>query len=431
MNLKKYLDAVNAAEARVQQIAAQIDTHFDAGENDQAVALRSQLDEAKSDAQKANALYLSMLNAAPSGNDPAQRFIPAGGRAEVVTDEGDQPFATPGEFFQAVKIAGLYPGREDPRLRALRVRDATGLSEGVPADGGYLLQPQVAGGILERMYATGELLQRVAGDPIGGGSNSMVYNGVDETSRVNGSQYGGVTAYWLAEGGTISASKPKFRQIELKLKKVAALCYATDEQLEDLPNLESWLNRVVPNVLRFRTEDAFYNGDGVGKPLGIMNSPSLVSVTRTDASKVQLADVVNMWARRWAGVMDYVWLINQDVIPQLMQLGSTYQFVWMPPTGLSGSPYAMLFGKPVIEVEYAATLGTTGDIMLASLSQYQTINKGGIKAASSIHVQFVTDETAFRFTYRIDGQPTWHSALTPANGSNTQSPFVVLTSASS
>jgi HK97 family phage major capsid protein len=428
MNLKKYLDAVNAAEARVQQIAAQIDTHFEAGENDQAVALRPQLDEAKNDASKANALYLSMLNATGGGSDPAQRFIPAGG-AHVVTDEADQPM-TPGEFFQAVKIAGLYPGREDPRLRPLRVRDATGLSEGVPADGGYLLQPTVASGILERMYNTGEILGRVASDPIGGGSNSMTYNGIDETSRVNGSQYGGVTAYWLGEGSTITASKPKFRQIELKLKKVAALCYATDEQLEDLPNLESWLNRVVPNVLRFRTEDAIYNGDGVGKPLGIMSSPCLVSQLRVDASKIQLADVVGMWARRWAGVNDYAWFINQDALPQLMQLGSTYQFVWMPPGGLSSSPYAMLMGKPVIEVEYAATLGTTGDIMLASMSQYQTINKGGVKTASSIHVQFVTDETAFRFVYRIDGQPTWHAALTPANGTSTLSPFVVLTSAS-
>jgi hypothetical protein len=54
------------------------------------------------------------------------------------------------------------------------------------------------------------------------------------------------------------------------------------------------------------------------------------------------------------------------------------------------------------------------------------INKGGIEAASSIHVQFVTDETAFRFVYRMDGQPIWDTPVTPFQGSDTVSPFVAL-----
>jgi HK97 family phage major capsid protein len=70
-------------------------------------------------------------------------------------------------------------------------------------------------------------------------------------------------------------------------------------------------------------------------------------------------------------------------------------------------------------------------LILASLSQYQTINKGGVQAASSIHVQFVTDETAFRFIYRIDGQPLWNSAMTPYDAGSALWPFVVLTAASS
>jgi len=98
--------------------------------------------------------------------------------------------------------------------------------------------------------------------------------------------------------------------------------------------------------------------------------------------------------------------------------------------GAQGDPSFTLYGKPFIETEYTAALGTTGDLMLASMSQYQTINKGGIQSASSIHVQFLTAETAFRFIYRIDGQPTWNSALTPKDGGATKSPFVVLTAAS-
>jgi len=68
-----------------------------------------------------------------------------------------------------------------------------------------------------------------------------------------------------------------------------------------------------------------------------------------------------------------------------------------------------------------------GDIILASLSEYQMIEKGGVQTASSIHVQFVTDQTVFRFVYRCDGEPKWNAPLTPHNGPLlTQSPFVAL-----
>lgn len=428
MNLKKYLDAANAAEARVQQIAAQIDEHFDAGEAEKGLALKNELDSAKAKAKEANELYISLRDATTGGADPAARLVNPGA-VEVITDEADQPFKNPGEFFQKVKLAALYPKQEDPRLRPLKVKDATGMSEGVPADGGYLVPAETASGIMERMYQTGQILSRVASDPVTG--NSISYNGVDETSRVDGSRWGGVRGYWLAEAGTLTSSKPKFNQIELKLKKVAALCYATDEQLEDTANLESWLGRTVPNELRFKVEAAIYEGDGVGKPLGILNSPCLVTVTRTDASKVQWADIVNMWARRWAGISDYVWLINQDVNPQLDQLQLTSSLE-VPPNAITYGPDGVMRikGKPVLEVEYAQTMGTVGDIMLAALSQYQTINKGGVRSASSIHVAFTTDETAFRFIFRIDGQTLWHDDLTPFHGSNTQSPFVVLSTSS-
>lgn len=433
MNLKKYLDAVNKAEARVRLIAAQIDEHFQADRTDEALALKAELDEAKAQAKDANELYLSMLNATSgNGNDPAQRFMPAtsqaGSGVDVILDEGDQPFENDGSFFMAVKNAALYPAREDPRLRSRKVKDATGMSEGVPADGGYLLRPQTSEKILENMYQTGEILSRVSKDPIEAGSNSITYNGVDETSRVNGSRKGGIQAGWLGEGGTLTASKPKFRQVEIKLKKDAALCYATDEQIQDTRNLESWLTRTVPEEIKFVAEDAIIEGIGGGMPLGIMNSPALISVTRTDANKILFADIITMWSRRFAGARDYVWLTHQDAMPQLdsMVIGTE-----APPRfvdyGVDG--VMRMKGRPVLEVEYAQTLGTSGDLVLCSLAEYQVIEKGGIQQASSIHVAFLTDETAFRFIYRIGGAPLWHSAVTPFHGTNTVSPFVALSSA--
>jgi len=150
------------------------------------------------------------------------------------------------------------------------------------------------------------------------------------------------------------------------------------------------------------------------------------------AATVVYQNVLKMWSRMWAPSRgNAVWFINQDVEPQLMQLymavGTGGVPVWMPANGISGSPYATLFGRPIIPVEYCPTLGTVGDIMLVDLSQYEFIDKGGVQQTSSIHVSFLTGETAFRFMYRCNGMPEWKSALTPKSGSaNTLSPYVAL-----
>lgn len=345
-------------------------------------------------------------------------------RVEVITDAADQPWENDGQFFKAVRIASTT-GHRDPRLE--RSLKATGMSEGVPADGGYLLPPQMINRITERMYGTGRILSRVQRDPVTG--NSITINVLDETSRANGSRYGGVLGYWVAEGGTLTASKPKFAQQTLRLHKVSALCYMTDELIDDVAYLESFLSRVIPEELMFQSEDAIWEGTGTGQPLGIMNSPALVTVTRADANKIAAADIWAMYARRWVGGR-YAWYINQDIWPQLYALGNTYQNMFIGPAGMPNAPAGTLMGLPVVEVEYASTLGTVGDIVLADFGQYQVIDKRGIQQATSIHVSFVTEETAYRFTYRIDGQPLWYSALTPFKGTNTVSPFVALSTSS-
>ena len=345
-----------------------------------------------------------------------------------VEDEADRavkanPFSA-GEFFKAVANAELQPYNIDQRLLPFK---ATGLNEAIPSQGGFLVPQDIASGIFQRMYPVGSLINLIAPRNVSG--NGLTINAVDETSRADGSRYGGIQGYWLNEAGTKTASKPAFNQIELKLKKVAALVYATDELLEDAAALESWITTYVPEELRFKVEDAFVNGDGVGKPLGFLNSTALVSATRTDASEIDANDIARMWARRWVGARDYVWLCNPDIMPQLWAMTTGQMPVYLPPGGLADSPYGRLIGRPVIETEYNPTLGTLGDLVLFSPSQYVAIQKGsGVQSASSIHVNFTSDETVFRFVFRVDGQPMWDSALTPFQGSNTVSPYVALAS---
>lgn len=342
---------------------------------------------------------------------------------QVIEDESDRAERLnpiqPTEFFKAVAL--WENGYRDKRLNPYK---ATGLNEAVPSEGGFLLPNQISDGIYENMWSVGNVLSLFTPIPVEG--NSLTLRAVDETSRATGSRMGGVTGYWMAEAETKTASKPKFRNIDLKLKKVAALVYATDELLDDARALESWLTRNVPNELRFMVEAAIINGLGAASPLGILQSNALIQATRTDANKINAADVGGMWARRYLGPQDYVWFANASVMPQLYQMAVGNQPVYVPPGGFSQSPYGMLFGRPVIETEYNPNLGTVGDLLLASPSQYATITKGGIQSATSIHVKFVEDETAFRFVFRVDGQPIWASSVTAFDGVNTISPFVAL-----
>lgn len=246
---------------------------------------------------------------------------------------------------------------------------------------------------------------------------------------MDGSRHGGVLAYWMAEAATKTASKPKFRQLDIVAQKVAALVYTTDEMLEDSTLLSSYLGRIVPGEIRFKAGSAVFRGDGVGKPLGWMNSPSLVTVTRDTGSKILAADIFAMWARMWPECRKNAkWYVSIEAETQLlgMYLTSTLAFPWMT---ISPSGVLQILGRPVVVTEYGSALNTTGDIMLVDPTQYIAVRKGGIQAASSIHVQFVTDETAFRWVWRVGGQDSWSSPVTPFQGSNTLSDIVVLGSA--
>lgn len=343
----------------------------------------------------------------------------------------DKHFKTLGEQLLAVARYYMPEHRSmDPRL----VRAPTGGSEMDPAGGGFLVQTDFASAIFTRAYDLGDILSRVQKLTITTNANGIKIPGVDETSRATGSRWGGVQSYWVAEGTSVTSSRPKFRLIELDLKKLMSTMYVTDELLADAAMLTSIASQAFSEEIVFMTEDAIFEGGGAGQPLGILNAPCTVSVAKETgqaATTLVYENVLKMWMRMWArSRANAVWYINQDVEPQLYALsqviGTAGVPVYLPANGISGQPYGTLFGRPVMPIEYCATLGTVGDIVLADFSQYVLADKGGVQAASSMHVAFLTDENVFRITYRVDGQPLWNSALTPFRGSNTKSPFITL-----
>ena len=347
-------------------------------------------------------------------------------RADAPSGGNKGRFANFGEQLIAVYNAA-QPNR--PVIDERLLNSASGANESVPSDGGFLVQTDFATELLKNAYETGILAPKCKKIPISTNANGLKINALDDSSRANGARWGGIQTYWENEADQLIASKPKFRTMDLSLKKLTGLCYATDELLQDASALQSVITQGFAEEFGFKIDDVILNGTGSGQPLGILNSPSLVTVEKENGQteKITVENLIKMWSRCWGrSRANAVWYINQELEPYLYTLTVGDKPVYIPAGGLSEKPYGTLFGRPVVPLEQCSAAGSVGDIILGDLSQYLLIDKGGINAASSIHVRFLYDESVFRFIYRVDGQPIWNKPITPYKGSSTLSPFVTL-----
>ncbi len=373
---------------------------------------------------------VSAANAKPADGSVKQNSVPAAPEAEP------ENFKSFGEQLRAIAQAGMNKDSVAERDPRLVWQKSAGANEAVPSEGGFLVQTDFATEIIKHAHDEGEVSRRARRIPISENANGIKIPAVDEDSRVDGSRWGGVRTYWANEGETVGDSKPKFREIELRLNKLMGVAYATDELLADTVAMEALFRQAFAEEISFSTEDAFVNGDGSGKPLGFINSGALITVTAESgqgSATLVRQNIYNMWNRMpMRSRRNAVWLINDELEPQLYDLrtagdiGLLYHAPGQNAATPANDAYGRLFTRPVIPIEQAAAAGSVGDMMLVDMSQYLYTDKGGADWNQSMHVRFLYDEQTFKITYRVDGQPAWKKPLTPANGSNTKSPFVAL-----
>ena len=376
----------------------------------------------------------AQMVAAASGTPAAARAAaPAASRTrtprvEAIEDKGKFGFRSFGEFAMCVRNASARGGVVDPRL-LVNANPTTYSQEGVGADGGFVVPPDFRTEIMRKVLGEESLLTRT--DQQTTSSNSFTVP-IDETTPWQTS--GGIQAYWENEAGLKTQSKVAMTEMTTKLNKLISLVPVTDELLEDASSLTSYLRSKAPEKMLFRVNDALVNGSGAGQPLGFLNGGATITVNPESgqvADSIRFENILNMWGRMYAPCRrNAIWLANQDVEQQLMQLGfknGTDHPVYMPPGGLADAPYGRLLGRPVVISEAVPTLGDRGDLSLVDMSTYLSIVKtGGIRNDVSIHLWFDYDITAFRFVMRIGGQPWWRTPVTRRNGSNTLSCAVTL-----
>ena len=323
--------------------------------------------------------------------------------------------------------------KNEKRERELRAA-GVGMVEAVAVDGGMLLQGESTVDLMTNGWNNSALLSRTDNINIGGSFWDEI--GIDETSRATGSRGGGVRVYNDSELAEITSSKTKLKKTRWEPERLTGLVYLSNEIDSDVPALQSELSTLFGEEFAFKMQDAVVEGSGVGEALGYKESGAIIPVPKESgqvAATIVYKNLLKMLARVHLSKLDNLaWYINQDCLEQLYTLtiavgtgGSTVS-AWMP--NLSGAPGVLgtLLGYPVIPIEQAETLGTLGDITLANLSGYRTVNKGGVESAISAHVKFELNQLALRFVTRFGGQPKNQLPLTPFKGTKTVSHFVNL-----
>lgn len=318
-----------------------------------------------------------------------------------------------------------------------------GSNEGTNTQGGYAVKPEWYREIWDKVRDYPNLLDMT--EVININSNTLNIPALSETSLVDGTRHGGVLAYWLAEAATATSSYPALTQVQSVLNTQVVLVYVTNQLLQDanIENFESFINKKVALEFAWQHNQAVISGSGSSQPTGILNQPSLVTVTKSGNDTNAMfgfRDLANMYRALYPPSRNNaVFIMNPEAYAILLSM------VFEPSTGsattypaFGGLSYnaaderspLRIFGRPVIECMNNPQLGLPGDIILADLSQLVCAQHPGIEAAISTEIQFPTLQTAYRFVRRYDLKSPWTAALTPADGKTqyNYSPFVVLQS---
>lgn len=350
--------------------------------------------------------------------------------------ETQRPWESFGHFASAVATASM-PGRRgvrdvDPRLFA----DANGINQAAPTEGGFAVPGSFASDLWTGLFSEEEsLLARTDNYDVDGAY--IEFPRVKDSDRSGSTVYGGVQAYWIAEGADITTSKPAFENMRLEPQELAALVPVTEKMLNKSPYaMGQYVDRMGRAAITHRVHDAIIRGDGVGKPQGLLNSGALITVakeTSQAADTLLEKNIAKMKARRVASVASqYVWLINIEAESELDTLSTTVRNAANSENvgGYSSRMYNgdrnTLGGLPIVWCDHCSALGDVGDVILAHLPSYAVgLRRAGVKAAQSMHLYFDSAQMAFRFMFDIDGQTWLPTAITPAKGA-TKSTVITL-----
>lgn len=355
-----------------------------------------------------------------------------GGSTNLGASQGK--FGNFGEFLKSVHTS--YQSR-DARLKAFNDKDeSAGVSVPEQKDmtgqtgsgGGYLIPVEqytnLMGLVQERSFVRPRatvipMTRRQVNIPV-----------LDQTSTTSGQPhwFGGLRAYWTEEATTKVNSDPTFRQVTLTAWKLIMYTRASDELLDDSAvSLAAFLSGQMgfAGAISWMEEWAFLNGTGAGQPLGVLNSPALLTFNRAGSGAIGYTDLTGI-LKRFLPNSKGLWTVSQSAMQQLLELsGPSGNASYLWGSAVNGAPNTLL-GYPVQFTEKAPALGSVGDIALIDWSYYLIGDRQATTVESTKFDRWSMDETSWRAVHRVDGRPWLSTYMTFQDGSTQVSPFVAL-----
>jgi HK97 family phage major capsid protein len=320
-------------------------------------------------------------------------------------------------FFEA-----LFSGRFHPDLKK------RSLVESVPSSGGYIVPTEYAAKIHNVSLENELIMPKATVIPM---KSNEIKLPATEIGDHSSNLYGGFTASYTAEEGSLTEANPKLRQITLQANKLTGLLKFSNELIADSVNGEAQILDIAGRGLAWYRDKAFIKGSGAGEPLGILNSGCLLAQAKETgqaADSIVYENLTGMLGKLYPGSFkNSIWIFHQSAISNLLELsiavGTGGSFI--PVMSESNGVFKIL-SRPCVFTEKTEILGDQGDALLCDLSQYAVGLTAGMRIDTSQHLYFETDMAVARLIERHDALPLWDTALTLEDGSTECSPFVTL-----
>lgn len=337
----------------------------------------------------------------------------------------DGKFSNATDYIKTIWHLNNTPEAHTARMDLLNAYSSTSSS-----DGGFLVPETLRSQLLQ--IALEESVVRPRATVVPMESARVPFPMIDSTTN-QGSVFGGMIAFWGEEGADLVDSSGKFGRIDLDAKKLTGLSAVPNELLADSAiSFVALIESLWPKALAFSEDSGFQTGTGVGEPLGYLGASNTAAVAITKevgqpTGTIVIENIVKMYSRMLPSSLNRaVWTCSPEALPELFTLALS--------VGTGGSPMMLanvvgaapmtIFGRPLIVTEKSKRLGTRGDLAFVDLAYYLVGDRQSMSVSSSTDFKFGSDKTTWRIIQRVDGKPWLKSAITPANGGPTLSPFV-------
>lgn len=216
------------------------------------------------------------------------------------------------------------------------------------------------------------------------------------------------TASWVDEEGAYTESDDAFSQVSIGAYKLGTMIKVSEELLADsVFDLEAYISKEFARRIGAREEESFFNGDGKGKPLGILAAAggAEVGVTAASATAITADEVIDLFYSLKAPYRkNAVWVLNDATVKQIRKLkDTTGQYLWQPSL-VAGTPDTIL-GRPVKTSAFMPTAAAGAKtIAFGDFKYYWIADRQGRTFKKLSELYAANGQVGFMGTQRVDGK---------------------------